>query len=186
MHGLTFEMKRAHWAAYRFSFDELRAHVTDGNEELLGRMTPARFDILYVVHQLARVGTPRVRQDVIWKRLGLHRSTVSKAVTVMEEIGYAVRDYLGGGARQPFVTLTAKGRRALHLALHIAFTKQAIRKETEGFFQRRAAERGRKTPLRRADMRSFLSGLAQTGRAFCRHFGRDADVIYPIDPLTEL
>ena len=184
MHGLTFEMKRAHVAAYRFAFDELRSHVTGGNEELLGRMTPARLDILFVLYQSARTGTPRVRQNVIWRRLGLHRSTISKAISVMVEIGYVVRSHLEGRSHHPFVSLTAKGRGALNLALQITFATRALRGEIEGFFRRRAVECG--APIRRGAMRTFLSGLAHVGRAFCSHFKREADIVYPIDPFSEL
>ena len=184
MHGLTFEMKRAHVAAYRFAFDELRAHVTGGNEEVLGRMTPARLDILFVLYQSARLGTPRLRQNVIWKRLGLHRSTISKAISVMVEIGYVLREHFEGQAHHPFVTLTSKGRSALNLALQITFATHALRSEVEDFFQRRSVAFG--APIRRGAMKTFLSGLASAGRAFCSHFGRHADVVYPIDPLSEL
>ena len=184
MHGLTFEMKRAHVAAYRFAFDELRAHVTGGNEELFGRMTPARLDILFVLYQGAQTGAPRLRQNVIWQRLGLHRSTISKAISAMVEIGYVVRSYLEGRSHHPFVSLTAKGRGALNLALQITFATHALRSKIESFFQQRSVHCG--APIRRGAMRSFLSGLASVGRAFCSHFEREADVIYPIDPLTEL
>ena len=187
MHGLTFEMKRAHVAAYRFAFDELRGHAVRGNEELFNRMTPARFDILFVLHESARAGMPRVRQSAIWRRLGLHRSTISKAVSAMVDVGYVLRDYLEGGVRRPFVVLTEKGRRAIAMALHVAFSRHALRSKIENFYVRRSVERGEKARLRRRDaMKGALSGLARLGRAFCSHFGRQADIVYPIDPESEL
>lgn len=78
MHDLGFRFKRAHLKAVAFGKKKLRKW----------ELSPARFDILYVVQQGRSYG---VLQSRIWDTLGLHKSTISKMCKRLEELGFITR-----------------------------------------------------------------------------------------------
>ncbi len=93
MNALIFQMKRAHLASMKAGRFLLR---------MVRDMTPARFDIMLLLrvagmHQ--RDEKKRLRgpiqleacclaQSEVVKMLGLHKSTVSEALTRLEELGW--------------------------------------------------------------------------------------------------
>src|SRR5689334_4886448 len=88
MHALSFGFKRAHWSAVRVGKQVL--------EDVEG-MTPARFDLLYLVRRV-RLDDPLitdagawVTQDALWKGLGVHPSTVCKMLARLLEMGWVRR-----------------------------------------------------------------------------------------------
>ena len=78
MHDLSFRFKRAHLQAVALAKKKLRKW----------KLSPARFDVLYVVQQGRAYG---VLQSRIWDTLGLHRSTISKMCKRLEELGFIKR-----------------------------------------------------------------------------------------------
>jgi len=78
MHDLGFRFKRAHLKAVELGRKKLRKWA----------LSPARFDVLYVVQQ---GGVDGVLQSRIWDTLGLHKSTISKMCSRLEELGFIRR-----------------------------------------------------------------------------------------------
>ena len=78
MHDLSFRFKRAHLQAVALAKKKLRKW----------KLSPARFDVLYVVQQGRAYG---VLQSRIWDTLGLHKSTISKMCKRLEELGFIKR-----------------------------------------------------------------------------------------------
>ena len=111
MHPTFFRMKRAHHSSLRVG----RAMLRDAGLEPL---TPARFDLLYVVHQASHGFIP---QKELTQRLGLHPSTVSKMLTRLEELGLAFREYSPDDGRERDVYLTRAGRELIERAISDVF-----------------------------------------------------------------
>src|SRR5690348_15988419 len=89
MHALTFALKRAHLKNVAFAKGLLWA---------LPGMTPARFDLLCILRRAVmnepgwkRLDAARSQADLC-RDLGLHRSTVSKMLLRLEEMGWIRRD----------------------------------------------------------------------------------------------
>ena len=78
MHDLAFRFKRVHLQAVALAKKKLRKW----------KLSPARFDVLYVVQQGRAYG---VLQSRIWDTLGLHKSTISKMCKRLEELGFIKR-----------------------------------------------------------------------------------------------
>jgi DNA-binding MarR family transcriptional regulator len=99
MHQLPFAFKRAHHATLKL-LDPIAAR---------NGLTPARFDLLYVLH--AKIGWGGPYQFHIAELLGVCRSTVCKMVRAMEKIGLVERrrEILFDGRRRR-VIITPKGR----------------------------------------------------------------------------
>jgi DNA-binding MarR family transcriptional regulator len=81
-------------------------------------LTPARFDLLYVVHEASHGFIPQKELTV---RLGLHPSTVSKMLTRLEELGLASREYSPDDGRERDVYLTPAGRELISRAIAEVF-----------------------------------------------------------------
>jgi DNA-binding MarR family transcriptional regulator len=106
MHHLPFSFKRAHHATLKL----LRPIAARNG------LTPARFDLLYVLH--AKSGEVEPYQFRIAKFLGLCRSTICKMVGAMEKLGLVERspEYLFDHRRRR-VRLTRYGRHCIRLVL---------------------------------------------------------------------
>src|ERR1700689_1444636 len=106
MHQLPFALKRAHHATLK-----LLQPIAARNG-----LTPARFDLLYVLH--AKTGDVEPYQFRIAKFLGLSRSTICKMVRAMEKLGLVERSReIIFDQRRRRVTLTRYGRRCIRLVL---------------------------------------------------------------------
>jgi DNA-binding MarR family transcriptional regulator len=99
MHPTFFRMKRAHHASLRVARQILKACD-------LAPLTPARFDILCTVRRFRGVYLP---QRELARRLGLHPTTISKAVSRLEELGLLRRMPGQMDRRYRHVSLTTKG-----------------------------------------------------------------------------
>lgn len=110
MHPTFFRTKRAHYSSLRTARQILRAHA-------LAPMTPARFDILYLVHQSRH---NFISQKDLPRRLGLHTSTISKMVTRLEELGLAYRELDPDDGRCRDVCLTPAGKALIRRAIEEA------------------------------------------------------------------
>ena len=106
MHHLPFSLKRAHHETLK-----LLAPIA-----ARGDLTPARFDLLYVLH--AKGGEVEPYQYRIAEFLGLCRSTICKMVRAMEKAGLIEksREVLFDHRRRR-VTLTRYGRHCIRLVL---------------------------------------------------------------------
>ena len=196
MHGLTFEVKRAHWAATWFGIHEFRNKASEEKIVELEDMTPARFDILYLLHQQGRrrvdpVGY-RMAQYEIRRALGLHRTTVSKLVTKMVELGFVTRrpNPFRRGSRM--IALTERGIRAVRAALHSVFTEHRLRTKIEAYAdrfvprdQRHGRGHGSKGRFKRHPIMMRLIEVVDAARGFVEHFGKSAETVYFIDEETQ-
>jgi DNA-binding MarR family transcriptional regulator len=123
MHALSFGFKRAHWSAVRVGKQVL--------ESVTG-MTPARFDLLYLVRRV-RLDDPLiteagdwVTQDALWRGLGVHPSTVCKMVARLLEMGWVRRSRYSRDRRRWLVRLTDLGLRKVWKAMRILFRQRAL------------------------------------------------------------
>jgi DNA-binding MarR family transcriptional regulator len=112
MHGVTFEIKRAHLRGVAFGRKEVKA---------IEHMTPARFDVFQAIRLVDEPdtygpGRRTARQRTITERLGLHPSTVSKMVSRMEELGWLERSQDEADGRMVAITITAAGLKAVEAA----------------------------------------------------------------------
>ncbi len=123
MHFLMFQMKRAH----------LRSLAAARPLSLRVGLTPARYDFLQVVATF-KVGP---LQHFLWRALGISRTSASKMVRRLMELGLVQRRRAPHDRRTFIVTLTAKGdkhwrRTFLHLYKTRPFQRRFERAFTEG------------------------------------------------------
>ena len=118
------------------SFLQKRSHlcaVARGREMFAGvaDMTPARFDILYLLHEQvsdvasgARSNT--IAQARLRRLLGLSRQTVWKMVERLVELGLLAKtkDVHGPDRRRNILSLTAEGIRRIRQAFGAAFSER--------------------------------------------------------------
>src|SRR5215470_16874196 len=74
-------------------------------------LTPARFDIMYLLRDGFR------RQSQIWRRLGLHPSTVCRVMIQLDLLGLVHRNVDNDNFREVIVKLSRDGRNALNAAI---------------------------------------------------------------------
>jgi len=132
MHPLTFILKQAHLKNVSFGKKVL--------SELPG-MTPARFDLLWLLRRAVAAAGPGWKrtdgarlQSTLWKDLGLHRSTVSKMLNRLEEMGWIRRERAVDDGRTFTIGLTKKGLEMIGRAEHHNFGKLIMRKTYEHVF----------------------------------------------------
>ncbi len=122
MHPMSFLQKRSHLCA-----------VARGREMFAGvaDMTPARFDILYLLHEQVSDVASGARSNTIaqaWLRrlLGLSRQTVWKMVERLVELGLLAKtkDVHGPDRRRNILSLTAEGIRRIRQAFGAAFSER--------------------------------------------------------------
>ena len=120
MHAIAFLQKRAHLCA-----------VARGREMFEGveAMTPARFDILYLIHETyldcaARWHASFIEQAQVTRLLGLARQTVWKMVERLVQLGL-VKKWKApwGDRRHNLLSLTEEGMRRVRTAMGMAFTE---------------------------------------------------------------
>src|SRR5262245_21710400 len=130
MHCVTFMLKRAHLQ-----------NVTFGRRVLkkVRGMTPARFDLLYLLRRVALSEGPSFHplaatrlQSGLRKDLGLHRSTVSKMLKRLEEMGWIRRERNTIDRRTFSVRLTELGLRRIWRAMRRVFRRKVMIRAYEG------------------------------------------------------
>jgi DNA-binding MarR family transcriptional regulator len=173
MHALSFQLKRAHLKA-----------VAVGREALkfIGEpdMTPARFDLLYLIRRDAledgnrreplEVGTT---QAWLVRHLGLHRSTVAELVRRLVEMGWIRKERSAFDARTWLIFLTKEGLERISSAMRGIFRKRILRQAYETIFRTKA-------PLAAPVMEAVRQIHAAVGlaRRIARHFGDRSWVWY--------
>jgi DNA-binding MarR family transcriptional regulator len=142
-------------------------------------MTPARFDILYLVlgRKMPLLGEPRsIEMSDLRKALGLARATISKAVKRLVELGLVTCELRAGSDRNKVVALTEEGAARIKRALHLVFTGRALTRHYQRYVAR--ADRGtRKRPWRIAEELRILWWDFQ---ALARHHFDKSRVLYGI------
>src|SRR5262245_42446183 len=131
MHGIAAAVKVTHLRAVAYGRKLFKR--IDG-------MTPARFDCLYYLrrfvltrslHPVAVVATAaRLSED-----LGLHRTTVSKLLKRLEQLGWIQRVPHPGDRRSKGVELTQQGSRRISHAMRIVFRRKRLRRVYERLFR---------------------------------------------------
>jgi DNA-binding MarR family transcriptional regulator len=95
-------------------------------------MTPARFEILYVLRRLQIMygahHDPRLQMD-LWKELGLHRSTICKQLKLLEEMKWIRRRRCQEDRRTFEITLTPEGLRKIWQAMRRVFRQKILKRE---------------------------------------------------------
>ena len=123
MHAITFIVKRAHLRTVAFGQRLL--------QEVVPEMTPARFDLMYLLRRLAIVhdyhplGSGR-SQAGLARDLGLHPTTVGKMVKRLVEMGW-VRRVKWMSRRDYSVGLTESGLEIIRKAMKHVFRRKPIR-----------------------------------------------------------
>jgi DNA-binding MarR family transcriptional regulator len=102
MHTIYFGLKRAFHGTLRVT---RRALAKMG-------LTPARFDMLYIV---AQEGSSLMQRE-LQRALGVSAATVSRMLTSLEELGFVEREIMEEDHRCRNVTLTKAGRRCVFKA----------------------------------------------------------------------
>jgi DNA-binding MarR family transcriptional regulator len=104
-------------------------------------MTPARFNLLYLLRRAMLLRGPETEpcaaarsQTGLCRDLGLHRSTVSKMLTRLEEMGWVRRERDASDRRRFNVELTEKGLRKIWQAMRRVFRGKVMRRAYERLF----------------------------------------------------
>ena len=101
MDAVLFEMKKAHLAGARFGRLLLKPFG--------GKLTPARFNLMLAIHPKG------MRQNDLWKLLGVVRSVVSEMVESLEKLKW-VKAIRAADGRTRFISLTRFGKWLFELA----------------------------------------------------------------------
>lgn len=130
MHTLMFQLKRAHLRAVAGA--RALSHKTG--------LTPARYDILRCVQNF---GVPYVEneseeyQSRLWRALGISRTSASKMVRRLIELGLAQRRRAPRDRRTFLVSLTAEGKRRMRRACLILLKRMPFQRRFERAFGER-------------------------------------------------
>jgi DNA-binding MarR family transcriptional regulator len=109
MHTVFFGLKRAHHATLRLTRVALKQ---------MG-LTAARFDLLFAAKSAGRGG---LLQSRLRRLLGVSRTTVSRMLVSLEQLGLVTRTRTRSDRRTRLVQLTPRGRASITFA-HRAFTR---------------------------------------------------------------
>ena len=101
MDAVLFEMKKAHLAGARFGRLLLKRFG--------GKLTPARFNLMLAIHPKG------MRQNDLWKLLGVVRSVVSEMVDSLRKLKW-VKTIRAADGRTRLVSLTRFGKMLFELA----------------------------------------------------------------------
>lgn len=99
MDDLFFGVKRTHLTVNRWALHRLRQFG----------VTPARFDLMRLIYERNYVWS----QDAIRHRLGVARSTVSRMLGALEQLGWITRETRMADRRTRRCMLTYEGRRVV-------------------------------------------------------------------------
>lgn len=131
MHAISYQMKRGHLSAVAVGRSILRGSKPPEDPDYDGvpDMTPARFDILYLVlgRKSASLAAPRMIQMATLRRaLGLARSTISEAVKRLVELELVTCTVDERDRRRKTISLTEKGEARIKRALHLVLTGRVL------------------------------------------------------------
>ena len=169
MHAINFHMKRCHLSAVAEGRRIFRGTKPPQAPDFEGvpAMTPARFDILYLVFGKgpARSDTPgSIEMTTLRELLGLAAATVSQAVDRLVELGLVTKEVASWNGRKKVVRLTAEGTLRIKKALHLVFNGRALRKHYDHYVDPPRLAKKSKRPWRIIEMlteiRDGLQSLA--------------------------
>ena len=139
MHAISYQLKRAHLSAVAIGRKILRGtkDPRDPDYDGVPDMTPARFDILYLVlgRRARGMAAPRsIEMAELRRKLGLARATISKAVKRLAQLGLVTCGLRPGGSqRNKVVFLTDEGVARIERALHVVYTGRALARHYRRF-----------------------------------------------------
>ena len=120
MHRLAFRFKHAHLRTLATGRPVLRPHG----------LTPARFDLLYAVHQS---DAHLCAQSTLRRLLGVARITVSRMLRSLEELGLVTRSERRNGTTR-IVQLTQEGIYRINEAFESVFDTLFLQRAYEDSF----------------------------------------------------
>jgi DNA-binding MarR family transcriptional regulator len=136
MHAVSFALKRAHLRAVAYGLEVV---------ERVRGMTPARFDLLYLLRRRVVADAdvvvrdplaPARSQSELCKDLGLHRSTVARMLKRLNELGWIKKTRSRTDRRTFDVALTRVGLRKIVRAMRRVFRMRVLRCSYENIFCR--------------------------------------------------
>jgi DNA-binding MarR family transcriptional regulator len=144
-------------------------------------MTPARFDLLYLLRR-AHLGDPEhstpltasLRQCDLWRMLGLHRSTVAELVDRLLEMGWIWRQRWPFDRRTWQIFLTKLGLRRIFRAMKRVFQERVLLEDYENLY--RGPEKDAPEPTNPVVRR--INRAVVTARRIARWFGDRSCVWY--------
>ena len=168
MHPLMFQFKRAHLRALAGA--RALSHKTG--------LTPARHDLLRCVQSF---GVPYVEdefeeyQSRLWRALGISRTSASKMVRRLIELGLAQRRRAPRDRRTFLVSLTKEGKRRMRRAFLILLKRKPLQRRFERAFGERTW-----------NAYHAVRNLAFAVERVARHFRDSCWPLYsPLAPLPE-
>jgi DNA-binding MarR family transcriptional regulator len=170
MHPISWQLKRAHLSAVAAGTG-LLSSVPD--------MTPARFDILFLIHKVRRYERSfgyAADQVALTQRLGLSRATVSKMLKRLEQLGLVTKERCHNDGRRNLVRLTQEGIKRFRMALDLVFNgKTLFRAYTSLLGNRRWSRRTRWR------LQHFLAGIYDCLYDIAQLFGDTSHRVYELN-----
>ena len=186
MHALSFQMKRCHLSAVRVGKKIFRGTTKRDDPDFDGvvDMTPARFDILYLVYGQgpASSNTPgSIEMTTLRDLLGLAPSTISEAVGRLIELELLTSEYASWDGRKKVVRLTAKGLARLKQALFLVFNGRQLERHYNDFVASpHNPTRPRQKPMRPWRIVDRLRAIYGRLEALARHLFDDSAEVYEL------
>jgi DNA-binding MarR family transcriptional regulator len=160
MDAVLFEMKKAHLAGARFGRQLLKPFT---------KLTPARFDMMVALSDGG------MRQNDLWRLLGVVRSVVSEMLASMRALGWVKRIRAADG-RTRLVSLTVRGAALFRRAYALCIRSGEMQLELD------CAMRG---PRGFGDSEQQRGSVVTTASKIVRYFGwvlEGATHLYWFDP----
>ena len=186
MHALSFQMKRCHLSAVRVGKRIFRGTTKrdDPNFDGVADMTPARFDILYLVYGKgpASSNTPgSIEMATLRDLLGLAPSTISEAVGRLIQLELLTSAYADWDRRKKLVRLTKKGLARLKQAFFLVFNGRELERHYNEFVASpRNPTRPRQKPMRPWRVVDQLRKIYGRLEALARHLFDESAEVYQI------
>ena len=144
MHAISYQLKRAHLLDVGMGqriFDGTKPQ-DDPDFDGVVDMTPARFDILYLVLGRERQ-TNEWRHSIammeLTRRLGLSRATISRSIKRMGQLGLVTCSLAAFSRRNKVVTLTEAGLARIQKAIDLIIGEGRVATHYADFVRRRAS-----------------------------------------------
>ena len=183
MHAISYQLKRGHLCAVALGRKVLRGTKKPDDPDYDGvpDMTPARFDILYLVlgrpTRVLGMQQKSMAMAEIVRHLGLARATISKAVKRLVELGLVTSEPIHGRGNEKLVRLTTEGEARIKRALHLVLTGRFIARHYRRMVSKKI---GTKTPNLPWVIGQELDRIWWELRDVARHLFDRSSVLYNI------
>ena len=164
MHVILFGLKRAWQSSLRITRPALAA---------VG-LTAARFDLLYALHDPGPWPIGETQCN-LRRKLGVSRTTTSRMLRSLEELGLVTRKRYGGDRRTLSVSLTAEGLRRIRVAIKRLIRSGAAQLVVDTALARKRWHDDAACFWQTDALDRFLGGIRETFRDF-------ATLYYPWHP----